>query len=357
MGWCHSVVVFLPACCYSRIQPNFVMKRWIPFTSVFLLIVVATAEVRAGGGGYETVDLPGSSTTLIGMRLHSTPLAAGSVDISGTALMDVAINFDTFLTLPAEEYLVELDGGLSDGKMLPLVGYALNTIVVGESLPVESGVSYEIRRIERLSELIHPMTPQATSNFNPDNADLIMVPKGGGQFDQYYVSSFTSVAHPTEYLNVYMNAETGEVEDPLIFPRKGLFYVRRAASATSVVIAGDLRIANTLLPVVDRFNYFSSIYPVAETLLVSDLESSVLAGTAETADLVCLPDGAGGFMNYFYSDGTAPLTTGWRLVDAPPGSENTEQELVEMPTGFAILRRSPSPYEALMKRPSFYDGL
>lgn len=327
--------------------------------SVWAFLLGLSSPVFGDVVGYETITLQAGVYTLLGKRFFSPPLAAGIVDImTGTELVDDTADFSFIMNNPLKKYSVELNGVASDGKVLEILSVVSgNTLIVGEFLPDEDDVPYEVREILKLSDLIDPMTPQATSNFNPDEADLFLVPKGGGQFDQYYVSSFSSVLHPSEYLNKFINASTGEPDDPYLFYPQGIFYLRRSLPALYLVVEGDLKITNTLLPLPDRYNYFSSIYPLGATFETSDLALSIQSGTEDTADLVCLQDGAGVFQKYFYSDGTPPLSVGWRLADAPGGSENVEQENVTLPSGMAIRRRAPAPYDALMSPPDFYSGL
>ena len=303
--------------------------------------------------GFDFLKAQPGVFSLLGLRVHSISEVAGDIDVSGSTLFDPDTNFDTVLDPPPAKYQIELEGGTSDGKVLEIVSFAENTLIVSEPLPAETNVSYLIRKVPKLSDVIDPMEPLATADFNPDHADLILLPTGNGQFTQYFVSTYMDAGHP-EYFQTYINADTGLPEDPFLSSTDGFFYLRRDLTDFEGSYLGEVKVTNTHLAVTDSFNYFSSVYPVNTfglKLSESGLAASLQPGTAETADLIWSQDASGNYHTYFYSDGTPPLTTGWRKANAAPGTEDDDQSNAELNSGFIIHRRAPAPYPALLTPP------
>jgi len=298
--------------------------------------------------GYVTHEAHASASTLLALLVHQSTKAAGSFDIiSGTTLTDIHGDFTTALS-DSTPYLVELRGGMMDGMVLDVVSFTAHTLTVAETLPAASDIAYHVRAVPRLSEIIHPLQPLAVDDFNPDNGDLILIPSGAGQFDQYYSSS--RVNHMG-----YFNAATGRPEDPLLRYTKAFFYLRRGAESINFVVSGEVKMESTLLSVTDTFNYLGTVNPSIKLGGIS-LELSLKPGTADTADIIWLQDAAGDFKRYFYSDGTPPLTVGWRLVNAPAGDENAEQGEEPIMAGMIIQRRASAPYHALLIPPYGYSN-
>jgi hypothetical protein len=321
------------------------MKSPNPLKRALLLIMLLAPPAHAAF--YESLDLLGSKDILIGLRVHTIPEVVGTMEsISGTTLTDNHVNFDVELDV-FTPYVIELEGGPVDGKVVKISTWAGNNLFVSESLPGATGIDYLIRPMPKLSEVIAPLSPLTTDDFNPDNADLVLIPAGNGEFDRYFMSS-----HPTH--SGYFNVETGQPADPYLLYTDGMLYLRRDPSTTALYIAGNLKTTNTSLTVTDKFTFFSSVYPVDLTLAVSSLANSLQWGTQDTADVIWLQDTTTGqSRRYFYSDGTQPgLTVGWRQIDAVIPDQN--QANVEFSPGFILQRRGTTPVEILVTVPPSY---
>jgi hypothetical protein len=303
--------------------------------------------------GYNTLFALAGNATLLGINMHNPHLVAGVASISGNILSFNAPD-NLVATLAGRECIVELREGLYAGKVIRIESVAPNMLTLVESLASQSNVRFIVRELKKLSGIINPTEVLATASFNPNEADLVLIPTGDGSFKEYYVSTCLIPDRP-EYYNKWINAASGEPEDPDLLYLDAFFFLRRAESDCAFVITGSVKLIVTKFTVRDTFNYFSSVYPVGMTLSNSSLASSLQPGTAETADLVWIQDElTGGFRRYFVSDGTPPLSAGWRLADAPPGQENIDQGDVPMSPGFIIHRRTPEPYDALMPPPPGY---
>lgn len=323
-----------------------------PQLRLALLAITTTlwgpAEAQPSILGYETLVVHASACNLLALRFHQPAVTAGIGTTSATTLTNNNLDFDTALS-SFQPYLVELTSGSRAGKVLDIVSFSGHTLSVAESLPTESNVLYRIRAIPRLSEVIDPLETLAVDDFNPDHGDLILIPSGGGKFEQYFYSS--RIGHMG-----YFNATTGMPEDPLLRYTEAFFYLRRDVSPFYLVVSGEVKLTNTLLAVTDNFNYVGSAYPLIK-LGDTHLEVSLRAGTADSADMVWLQDATGSYQRYFYANGPLPANVGWRLVGAAPGSENNDQGAVSTSSGMIIQRRAPLPYEVLLTPPAYYSNL
>lgn len=315
--------------------------------------------------GYVTLTALAGKANLLGLTMHRPTVYAGLAEtISGTTLTWLGGTFAPGIGSGA--YLLELDGGISDGKVIPITGATSETLSLAEFLPSQSNVNFLVLPMTSLSRLepsdpeglISPIEVLGTADFNPDHADLLLIPDGSGGFKKYFVSTHMDPAHP-ENFNTWVDADTGQAQqDPLLYYPRAFFFLRRGVSDFNLVVRGEVKLENTLLSVAETFNYCSMVYPIGMTLGESSLAASLQPGTAATADIVVLQDEiTGEFRRYFVADGSPPLTSGWRLADPPPGGENTDQSAVAMSSGFVIHRRAAQPYEALMTPPDFYQDL
>ena len=304
--------------------------------------------------GYVTLTSYAGEFNLHGCQLPLATFAAGVFDnVGSSSLFDPDMDFEELLDA-GEKYLLEITSGLSEGEVLQITAFAMNTLIVSKPLPADVNVMYRVRRIPRLSEIIDPCEPLATDSLNPDLADLVILPDGNGGFSKYFVSTHYDPVDP-EQCNQFFNVATGQPEDPHMFYPDGFIYLRRGTTDLLHVLTGEVKMgSNTRLSVDQTFNYFSSVYPVGLTLGNSGLAASLQAGTAETADVVWMQDEFGTWRKYFHSNGTAPLSAGWREVGAPAGQENADQADVPLASGFAIHRRAPEPYRVLLTPPEFY---
>jgi hypothetical protein len=90
---------------------------------------------------------------------------------------------------------------------------------------------------------------------------------------------------------------------------------------------------------------------ISDTNLASVVQSSANADPAE-ADIVWIPDGAGGFTLLFYS--TLPGLTGWLDTINYDPIIGAATPLV---SGMLIERKKPTAYEFTIDPPTAYDNL
>lgn len=322
--------------------------------SAFACMQIAAQTAYTDPVGYVTTNVLTGNFCLFGLTLHEPKVYEGIGEITPTTFYSAAADFDSELD-PSKKYLIEITSGTSAGEVVEITSFAIGTLILTRPLPVETNVQFNVRKIPVMSDVFPKITVTGTGNFNPDNADLILLPDNNGGFKQYYLSTYYNPAY-TEYHDKYINAATGESEDPHMFYPNGFFYLRRGSDSFHTLTGSVKMRSNTWLSVSQTFNYLSSVYPVGVTLGNSGLASSLQAGTADTADMVWMQREDGTWRKFFLSNGTPPLSAGWRELDAPSGQEDAERADVPLPYGFAIHRRSPEPYRILLTPPSPYWG-
>jgi len=303
--------------------------------------------------GYETLLAQPGIFNLFGLRLFPAAVAADDFEtIAGTTLTDTDTDFSGLLNSNTS-YVIEINDGSNDGRLVEVASYSGSVLTVADPLLADTNVSFTIRPVTLLSDIVNPDFYSdfvKVSDFNPDTGDLILIPSGDDEFNQYYFSSYPGQEG-------FFNAATGVPENPVMSYVDAFFILRRGQTELPIIVSGSVKLTNTLLPVADDFNYFTTVYPAGTTLQQSNLESSLQWGTEATADLILIQDpGTSHHSEYFYSDGSPPLTQGWRKVGEGDADQGPLVGFDEN-SGFVIKRRASSPYEALLTPPDFYSNL
>jgi hypothetical protein len=108
--------------------------------------------------GYVTLTALAGKANLLGLTLNRpTVYAEVAETISGTTLTKNLAAFDPGFGSGA--YLLELDGGISDGKVIPITGATSQTLTLAEFLPSQSNVGFRVLPMTSLSRL-EPSDPE-----------------------------------------------------------------------------------------------------------------------------------------------------------------------------------------------------
>ncbi len=317
-----------------------ILLRFFPL--IVCLSVKSEGFDASGPVGFHTITIPGNGSALIGMLPRENVVLSDVLDsASGTILTDSNNDFRILLSAPSA-YVVELNTGKNEGKVLDVVSFNEHELIVSEAVEPETNVACSVRALRRLSEIINPLLLLSTHDYDPDKADLILVPTKSGSFNRFFVSSHT------RYPVGFFNAETGLPEDPYLHYSKSILVFRRAATDLTLTISGSIKDKRTSLPVNDIFNYFSSLTILSVNLSNSDLDKYMHPGNDRTADIVWIQESpAKPFQRYFYSDGMQNgLASGWwKLGD--PLSRIDPSEVV-LGSGFIIQRRSQESYNVIL---------
>jgi hypothetical protein len=302
--------------------------------------------------GYTTQTVLGGQFNVLGLNLHQPVVSAGVLDSStSSSVTDTEVDFGTVLTA-GRVYILEITNGDGDGVIQEVTSWTGGTLDLSVDLSaiVEDGVTtYKLRPATTVGDVFgaeNTLGLQASANADPVEADVIYVPDGSGGFTQIFYSTAEDFVGWKDTVNYE------DVTDFPIVYADGFLVQRRGAGNLDLVISGELKKTATYVSVSQAYTYLSGIYPAGSTLGNSNLggivQPSPNADPVE-ADVVYMPDGAGGFNQYFYS--TAEDFVGWKDTVNYEDSEN-----VELTAGMLIQRRGPS-FSAKIDVPSNYSTL
>lgn len=279
------------------------MKNILPFLlGAALLPLAAQAQSTSNVVGYETVDMLANNFNLVGLRLQNPIVASSTITgLAGTVVSDSAVDFDATLTA-GTVYLLEISSGALDGGLQEVStwgtasGNTANDLVTPQDLStlgVVVGDSYSIRALPTLEDIFGTTTSPLTKGFTAATSDVVWIPDGTpGGYDRYFLNT----------LGVWKNAATNADSPniPIVYADGVL--VEKKATASSLVVSGEVKVGNSMAGVLTGFNALGTVYPAGSTLQNSGLADDITPGfTAATADVVWVPDGAAGYTRYFYN--------------------------------------------------------
>jgi hypothetical protein len=281
--------------------------------------------------GYHTETILGDAFTLIGINVGNAVAAAGDFDADSASDNDV--DYTTLLTADTP-YTVQ---NLATGASAPVTGFDANTLTT--TLAVSSGDTYEIRQDATVSSIFGANNEAGLGEGSSSNADVLWIPQADGSFRQIY----RAVAVPP-LVTAGWKEIAGDGSDPaeVVIPfDAGCFIQRRQAADLDVVFVGHVRTsATTLNLLTNQFNFVNRVLPVGITLGDSNIETAPTwkDGGSGDADIIWLPDGAGGYSQYYYAVAIPPVqTAGWKQVGA-----GGDKSGVELTAGYAVQKRGES---------------
>ncbi|MES2476799.1 MAG: hypothetical protein V4640_13530 [Verrucomicrobiota bacterium] len=259
-----------------------------------LLLAAAASGVALGQTTAYTTPVGYSTTTLkngfnnVGLTLQAPTKVAGDLNVIGTTSVQdtsAGVNFTTSLGATGVLHVLEVTSGPALGLVTEITTWTADTITTVDNLSaagVVAGNTYRIRKAPTLEEIFTTNTVSGPLTAgSATTADIVYVPTGvPGQYTQYFLSTagaFRKVSPAGVSPNV-----------PVVF-LDGLFIQRKAAGTKDLVVSGEVKTDKTKGPLVTGFNYLGTVYPVGSTIQNSGLETSLLAGSATTADLIYVP--------------------------------------------------------------------
>ncbi len=328
---------------------------------------VATAQTVSISepSGYTTLSLPAGASTFVGLNLVPPTTYAGTFDVvatdttrrtitltnAGTRLVDNQYN-----VVP---HFVEITTpGSRQGMNTVITGTATsgNRVIVQDALPQDvSGGTVTIRRLWTLSTVFGANNQAGlTGAISSNSADLIRVPNRAAGYDQYFYSTggFTGVGWRQ------IGAGTANKANVPLYFSEGFFIFNRGATK-SVTLPGTIKTGPTQVLIETGNNYLANLCPVqsnvtsqGRTLGNSGLYNGTTNGltgatSAENADLVLVPNGAG-YIQYFYSTGGF-TGIGWRKI----GAGSTDQSSTPLAEGCFIVYRKGAPVMVQLTQGSF----
>jgi hypothetical protein len=210
--------------------------------------------------------------------------------------------------------------------------------------------TYNLRKASSVADVFgatNSVGLQASANADPAEADVVYIPDGTGGFTQVFYSTAQGFTGWFDTVNFADASAT-----PIVYT-DGFLVERKGATNLDLVVTGEVKKTATLVSVDQAFNYIGTTFPAGSTLGSSGLSTAVFPSPnadPSEADVIYMPDGAGGYLQYFYS--TAQGFTGW--FDTVNFADSSA---VELTAGILIERRAPNAYTALVTPPSSYQNL
>jgi hypothetical protein len=296
----------------------------------------------SGAGGYTTYNLA-VGFNLIGISLLDPVALNGTIDAeAGATITDADVDFTT---LTGGTYLIEILSGTQSGAVAEIASVVdADNITLNGALGAGTA-DYQIRKAPTLGELFGTslagaaVVPTATT-------DRVWLPDGAGGFNQYYfrtgaINQFRAVASPNTALPEGV---------PVFYP--DALFVQVASAPKSVVITGMVKTTGTVVAANTGFNLVGVTPPVGATFgnskMKDFLQASVGPVPNAATDRVWLPNGAGGFNQFFVNN--AGL---WKSVALPAGASQDDTAL----TSGLFIQRSGASTAGVLDVPTFYANL
>lgn len=313
--------------------------------------------------GYTTQTMKPSVFNNVGFNIVTPSLAAGAIsDItnSGLTLTDSQANFNTAL-VAGKMHTVEISSGPSVGYVFEFTSWTNTTINLVSAIPgLQIGDKYIVRQSRTLQGLFPSGAPLTGAALNPTNADVVWVPNGSGGYTQYWYKTsatqgaigwWTTVDGTTRGVQV-----TSDV--PLLYT-DCLLVQRKTGLDQNLVLTGDVKKTPTIPYILTNFNRVSINPPVGLTLFSGGFYPDNFTGAALTptnADVLWVPDGLGGYTQYWYKTSATQGAIGWwTTVDGTTRGVNVTVD-VDLPPGCLIQRKS-TPKFMKIAVPSSYSNL
>ena len=316
-------------------------------TTIFALACLtvshaAFAQVYTTPVGYTTQTLKAGQYNLIGLNVHGTTVFSGILNSkpTSTSIADTEATFTS--SLASGVNIIEITGsGPNSGAIQEFTTFTATEI---QGLPssfvaaLAGDEPYRIRPAATLSSIFGATNQSGLLGGNSNTADLILIPNGSGGFTSYFYSTggFAGIGW-----RKVGGGSTNFAADPIVYT-DAIFIQRRGLTDLDLVLNGEVKLDQTKIGIAQTYEYISTVFGSAPTLATSGLAASVLQGNSNTADLIMMPNGSGGYLTYFYSNGGF-AGVGWRLV----GGGSTNQAAVPL-TPAIIINRRQSAYNVTL---------
>ena len=344
----NSVILELPI-------ENYLLKETMK-THLKLIAGVALAAISSASAqenttkpvGFRTEKIKAGVFNLISAELTEAVSAAGtSTAVSATGLTDDAADFATTLA-GTETWVVQITSGAASGTVIEAVVDGANGLTSPDfaAAGVAAGDTYEVRAAKTLSDIFGPANEAGLTAGTTETADIIWVPNGDGTFTRYYQklgglggNGWRSLSSPT----------VDEANAPIVY--SDAFFVQSRGADIDIVIVGHVQTRPATVGLIQGFNFVSRIAPVGQTLATTGLLPTLAGGAVVDADLVWVPDGAGGYTRYYSKIGGLG-GDGWRSLSSPV----TDASSTPLTSGI-IIQRKGAATNATVGVPAFYADL
>jgi hypothetical protein len=314
-------------------------------------VLFAQTTAKTTPVGYVTEVLEPNRDNLIGLTVHSPAVASGVLDsATNETVTDAGVDYTSLLTA-GSTYILEITNGSGNGVIQEVTAWTATTLSTPQNISSQitgGTTTYKLRKAPTISD-IFGSTNSVGLTSSPDGsasaADVILVPDGAGGF-------INIVFYDDGADQLWIDASFNDVSNLPIVYTDALVVARKGGVAKSLTVSGEVKLTPTKYVFNSGDNYVGAVYPVGSTLGGSTMGPQMLAsvdGSAGDADLVLMPDGAGGYTTFmYYNDGADQL---W--ID---GSFN-DSTTTSLTSGFVFNSKSGSAKSITNNPASFYSTL
>lgn len=331
------------------------MKTHLKLIAGVALAAISSASAQENTTkpvGFRTETIKAGVFNLMSADLTEAVSAAGtSTAIAGGVISDDAADFTTTLAGENKTWVVQVTSGALDGVMTEVTVTSGTQLTSADDLAAagfEAGDTYEVRAAKTLTDLFGAANEAGLTTGSGDTADIIWVPNGDGTFTRYYYKvgglggdGWRSLSSPV----------TDESNAPIV-ATDAFFIQSRAAADKDLVIVGHVQTRPATVALISGFNFISRVAPVGQTLATTGLLPSLNGGAAADADLVWVPDGAGGYTRYYSKIGGLG-GDGWRSLSSPVADASD----TPITASGIIVQRKGDAANATVGVPAFYADL
>lgn len=283
--------------------------------------------------GYHTETVLANKFTLLGINVGNGVQAAGVFDADSATDNDV--DYTTLLTADTP-YTVQ---NTATGEHASVTAWDATTLTLDPDIAISTDDGYEIREDATVNSIFGVDNAAGLGAGDSSTADILWIPNADGSWTRI----FQATAQPPFRTAGWRGTATGgtvDVGGTVIPFNVGIFVQSRQEDNLDVVFVGHVRTkAVTHSLNAGKFNFVNRVLPVGIALADSGLETapSWQAGDSATADMIWLPDGAGGYDRIYYATAQPPFRTeGWRGTATGGTADQGGKELT---AGYAIQKR------------------
>jgi hypothetical protein len=337
------------------------MKTYIPYS---LLAAAAACGMAFGQTayttpvGYATSPLSQGFNAL-GLTLQTPTLASGSFEtVEATSVTDTGV---TFAPIAGRTYVLEITSGTLVGSIfeIPAASISGSTVTVTTvpatdlvTLGLTTSDTYKLRVAPTLEEIFTTVTLAnggvLGAALSSGSADIVWIPNGNGGYTQYYLRSGAT----PEFRNVATNTASPNV--PVVYA-DGFLVQKKAATAASLVVSGEVKTTGTNSVAVQGFNLLSAVAPAGLNLFNAGLEDDLTAAlSAGSADIVWVQQPNLSYVQYFRRSGTG---AGWRVSGTTVTLTDEQTQAISLSSGFLVQRKAASAVNIDLNVPTSYSSL
>lgn len=295
--------------------------------------------------GVTTLHLPGNGvTSVIGINLMATPVYTGPVSVVDANTVTVDAVDLTQRMYSGSDYALLIVSGSHVGVHTRIIDHDGSVLTLADDISdwLVSGVdTIQIKKLPGLLD-IFGKGGEVLAGGTAATADLVMVRDSMGTGDTLSIYYATGGINGIGWRAVGKGSHN--FGDYPIYFTDGVSVLKRSSGSAKIELTGSVQGTRVRVMVEEGFAAYATVFAAGVTLGTGDFyradrpDSSIKAGTATSADhLYFDTDGDGIQETYYYASGGIN-GIGWRRV----GGGSASCDSVEVPSGFFILRKSPS---------------